>query len=83
MIKYENITEEQWKLYREIERACWLEDLRLVLEDDFDMDISELDDKTIDYILEDFDDRLAQNVDIYYTMYLCAEQYIGEENERL
>lgn len=81
MIKYENITEEQWKLYREIERACWLEDLRLVLEDDFDIDISELDDKTINYILEDFDDRLAQNVDTFYTMYLCAEPYIGEEDD--
>lgn len=80
MIKYENITEEQWKLYREIERACWLEDLRLVLEDDFDIDISELDDKTINYILEDFDDRLAQNVDVFHTMYLCAEPYLGEDN---
>lgn len=80
-LEYDKITNEQWEIYRAVERACWIEDLKITLQDDFDRDISELDDKTINYILEDFDDRLAQNIDVFNTMRLCAEPYVGEEDD--
>ena len=55
-IEYDDITVEQWELYRAIEKACFKEDLKMVLQDDYELDIDKFSDAQIDRVFDKYED---------------------------
>lgn len=50
-MKYNEITKEQWEIYRAVDRACKEEDLDYILTNDYDLNIDELTEKQINDML--------------------------------
>lgn len=55
-LEYDDITIEQWELFRAIERACFKEDLKMVLEEDYNKNINEFSDEQIELVFERYED---------------------------
>lgn len=55
-LKYNDITKEQWEIYNAVEKACFIEDLTTVLEENFGKNIDELSDTEIDFIYDKYQD---------------------------
>lgn len=55
-LEYDDITVEQWELYRAIERASFKEDLKMVLEEDYKIDINSFSDAQIDRVFDKYED---------------------------
>lgn len=55
-LKYNDITTEQWNIYNAVKRACEMEDLALVLEEDYCKSIETLTGEEVSMILNEYDD---------------------------
>ena len=55
-IKYEDITKEQFDIYYAVKKACFLEDLKMVLEEDYEIDINSFSDAQIDRVFDKYED---------------------------
>ena len=55
-LEYDDITLEQWDLFRAIERACFKEDLKMVLEEDYEINIDSFSDGQIDRVFDKYED---------------------------
>lgn len=55
-LEYNDITKEQWEIYRAVEKACWKEDLKYILLEDYWKDINDFTDEEINAVLEIYDD---------------------------
>ena len=55
-LEYDDITNEQWDLFRAVEKACFKEDLKMVLEEDYEINIDSFSDGQIDRVFDKYED---------------------------
>lgn len=73
-MEYNEITNEQWEIYRAVDRACLKEDLKFVLQNDYERDITEFSDKDIEYTLDRFNDYISDSEEWRQYMHFAIEK---------
>lgn len=75
-MKYDDITKEEWEIYRAVEKACLKEDLKCVLEDDYERTIDEFDDEDINAVLEQYDDYRSNSGEWREDMHFAINKWL-------
>ena len=77
-LRYEDLTQEQIEIYNAVKRAYEIEDLKCVLEDDYERNISEFSEHDIDLILDKYKDYREDSGAWREDMHFAINRILGD-----